>query len=163
MKYRSAHNCDRPAIDQILDVSFSRIYAYYAKKSFENLANTFCAVENEDVVGVINWRVYKAGKITIGYLFWLGVLPEHRKKGVGSELMRRAVQSIYETNGQIDIYTAAEKKNKISGILIEKQGFIKADKKQVKRKYGKNYSALFGEMMVMPWEVLFVKQAGNRE
>jgi hypothetical protein len=67
------------------------------------------------------------------------------------------MQIIYKKNGAIDIYAAAEKKNKISRNMAEKEGFAMVDKKKIRLHYGKNYAALFGEMMVMPWEVLFVK------
>jgi GNAT superfamily N-acetyltransferase len=159
MQFRSAEKSDKKAIDGILDSSFTRIYAYYAKKSFASLENTLVAVNDAEVIGVINWRVYTAPTITIGYLFWLAVLPGYRKKGIGSDLMRQAIQFIYQKNGPIDIYTAAEKKNKISINLIEKEGFTMVIKKEIRQQYGKNYAALFGEMMVMPWECLYVKRA----
>jgi N-acetylglutamate synthase-like GNAT family acetyltransferase len=155
---RSAERSDRKAIDGILDSSFTRIYAYYAKKSFVTLENALVAVNDAEVIGVINWRVFTVPTITIGYLFWLAVLPGYRKKGIGLELMRQAMQSIYQKNGPIDIYTAAEKKNKISKNLVEKEGFALADKKKIKQHYGKSYASLFGEMMVMPWECIYVKR-----
>jgi N-acetylglutamate synthase-like GNAT family acetyltransferase len=155
---RSAERSDRKAIDGILDSSFTRIYAYYAKKSFATFENALVAVNDAEVIGVINWRVFTVPTITIGYLFWLAVLPGFRKKGIGLELMRHAMQSIYQKNGPIDIYTAAEKKNKISKNLVEKEGFAMADKKKIKQHYGKNYASLFGEMMVMPWECIYVKR-----
>jgi N-acetylglutamate synthase-like GNAT family acetyltransferase len=160
MQFRSAEKSDTEAIDRILDSSFTRIYAYYAKKSFASLENTLVAVNDAEVIGVINWRVFTVPTITIGYLFWLAVLPDYRKKGIGLELMRQAMQFIYQKNGPIDIYTATEKKNKISKNLVEKEGFAIADKKKIRQHYGKNYASLFGEMMVMPWEVLYVKRAG---
>ncbi|HUI94031.1 MAG TPA: GNAT family N-acetyltransferase [Chitinivibrionales bacterium] len=156
-QFRPAEESDRTSIASILDSSFSKIYAYYAKKSFTGFENALVALIDEKVIGVINWRVYAAPGISIGYLFWLAVLPGWRKKGTGTALMKRAMRLIYEKNGPIDIYTAAEKNNKISRKLIEKEGFIIVDKKEVRRQYGRNYSALFGEMMVMPWECLYVK------
>ncbi len=162
IEYRPAKKPDKEAIDQILESSFSKIYAYYAKKSFASLENALVAESDVKVIGVINWRVYKASKITIGYLFWLGVLPEYRRKGIGSKLTKRAVDFIYTKNGPVDIYSAAEKKNKISKNLVEKEGFVEADKKKIKQYYGKNYKALFGDMMVMPWESLFVKHPAGK-
>lgn len=158
MQFRSAVESDKKAINRILDSSFTRIYAYYAKKSFSSLENTLVAVNDAEVIGVINWRVYTVPTITIGYLFWLAVLPGYRKKGIGSDLMKQAIQFIYQNNGPIDIYTAAEKKNKISINLVEKEGFAMADKKKIRLHYGKDFAALFGEMMVMPWECLYVKR-----
>jgi GNAT superfamily N-acetyltransferase len=155
---RSANKPDKKAIDGILDSSFTRIYAYYAKKSFARLENTLVAVNDAEVIGVINWRVYTAPPIAIGYLFWLAVLPGYRKKGIGSNLMKQAIQFIYANNGAIDIYTAVEKKNKISINLVEKEGFAMVDKKKIRQHYGKSYAALFGEMMVMSWECLYVKR-----
>jgi N-acetylglutamate synthase-like GNAT family acetyltransferase len=159
IQFRSAEKSDKKAIDGILDSSFTRIYAYYAKKSFANPENTLVALNDAEVIGVINWRVYKLPEITIGYLFWLAVLPGYRKKGIGLDLMRQATQSIYKKNGPIDLYTAAEKKNKISRKLVEKEGFVMADKKKIRQQYGRNYKGLFGDMMVMPWECLYVKHA----
>jgi ribosomal protein S18 acetylase RimI-like enzyme len=157
MQFRSAEKSDKAAIDRILDSSFTRIYAYYAKKSFTSLENALVAVNDAEVIGIINWRIYTAPAKTIGYLFWLAVLPGYRREGIGSDLTKQAIQIIYKNNGPIDIYTAAEKKNKISKNLVEKEGFAMADKKKIRLYYGKNYAGLFGEMMVMPWEVLFVK------
>jgi N-acetylglutamate synthase-like GNAT family acetyltransferase len=162
MQFRSAEKSDKAAIDRILDSSFTRIYAYYAKKSFAGLENTLVAVNDAEVIGVINWRVYSVPKISIGYLFWLAVLPGYRRKRIGLDLMKQAMQIIYKKNGAIDIYAAAEKKNKISRNMAEKEGFAMVDKKKIRLHYGKNYAALFGEMMVMPWEVLFVKHAAAR-
>lgn len=161
IQIRFAEKSDKKAIDGILDSSFTRIYAYYAKKSFASLENALVAVNNAEVIGVINWRVYAASTITIGYLFWLAVLPGYRKKGIGSDLMRQAMHFIYQKNGPIDIYAAAEKKNKISENLLEKKGFAMADKKKIRLHYGKNYAALFGDMMVMPWECLYVKRGAS--
>jgi GNAT superfamily N-acetyltransferase len=159
IQFRNAEHSDKKAIDGILDSSFTRIYAYYAKKSFASLENTMVAENGAEIVGVINWRVYTAADITIGYLFWLAVLPGFRKKGTGTVLMKQAVEFIHHKYGKIDIYTAAEKKNHISRKLLEKEGFVLADKKKIKQQYGKNHSTLFGEMMVMPWECLYVKRA----
>lgn len=158
IQYRSAEKSDKAAIDRILESSFTRIYAYYAKKSFAGLENALVAVNDADVIGIINWRVYTVPATTIGYLFWLAVLPGYRRRGIGWDLTKQALQIIYKNNGPVDIYTAAEKKNNISENLLEQEGFAMVDKKEVRRHYGKNYAALFGDMMVMPWECLYVKR-----
>ena len=47
MDYRPAEQRDREAIDRILALSFSRIYAHYARKSLVSLADTLVAVEGD--------------------------------------------------------------------------------------------------------------------
>jgi hypothetical protein len=44
MNYRLLLPGDRDAINEILALSFNRIYAYFAKKSFLNLQNALAAV-----------------------------------------------------------------------------------------------------------------------
>lgn len=155
MKYRQAIASDLSDVRKLLKVSFTPIYAYYAFKSFSTLKYSLVAIDSSELAGIINWRLLKLKKTKAGYLYWVAVSPEHRGKGLGTKLMRKAIKSIKTELGQVHIYVASEKDNRTAHKLIMKEGFTKIDKTKLKERFGKDLPLARREMMLMPWEDLF--------
>ncbi len=163
MIIRPAAEKDRQKINKIINDSFDRIYAFYARMSFRNLENALVAGENGDPAGIINWRILETGDATLypsginlGYLFWLAVSPLERRKGMGENLIKAAIDIIGSREGVSEIYAGVEKKNHASRALIEKLGFKKIRRDYLRTRYGAAGKRIFREMWVMPWEDLFM-------
>ena len=52
-------------------------------------------------VGIVNAYVDKFRKEKKGFIWWLGVLPEYRRRGIGKALAKKAVESLKERGMEI--------------------------------------------------------------
>jgi ribosomal protein S18 acetylase RimI-like enzyme len=153
IQYREARESDKPEIISILNASFSKIYAFYAAKSFASLENTLVAADETGLTGVINWRIFETSKDKILYLFWLAVRPDRRRRGLGMELLRQAMSKGMKCTM---ICAATERKNRLTQGLLKKAGFSVFERKIIKKRYSAEASRLYKLMNLMPWEDLYV-------
>ncbi len=156
MIYRQAKDPDRAAIKALLTLSFDPVYAKYAKMSFESLDQTLLVEDETRLVGIINWRIFQARGEKIGYLFWLAIHPDYRRKGLSVTLIQRALDGLRQQQVTV-ILTSVEKKNAPSRALFEKLGFARISKAEMRTRYGMDSPKLYREMWVMPWEDLYIK------
>ncbi|MGA2141883.1 MAG: GNAT family N-acetyltransferase [Brevinematales bacterium] len=157
MDFREPVREDLEAINILLEASFSRIYAWFAKKSFSNLQNSIIAeVEGGRIIAAINYRILEQDSTKIGYLYYLAVQDEYRRRGIGRELGLRAISSIEKEYGPLDIFAAVEKKNTPSREMLKSLGFKPLSRAGIKKKFGAGQPAIKREMNLMPWEDLFV-------
>jgi ribosomal protein S18 acetylase RimI-like enzyme len=156
MNYRPAEKEDLKAIMELLDSSFDDVYAYYARKSFASTEHALLAEDGGGIGGVINWRIFEPGEEKLGYLFWVAVHPEARRKGIAEGLVLEATRWIREKNGPVDVYAAVDKHNEPSQRLFEKLGFTSNGRSVIKEKFGLKRFWLYSSMMLMPGEVLFL-------
>lgn len=154
--YRMAEQQDKKEIYNILVASFTPTYAYYARKSFEDLNNVLVAEDEGTVIAVINWRVFDVGDKRIGYLFWLAVLPEYRRMGIARNLIQHAIMKMQQESGLVEVYAAVEKNNIPSQSLIKSLGFTFISRGDMKKKYGLRCPRLYFQMMLLPKEDLFI-------
>ena len=162
LHYRQAEQDDREKIKEVLVRSFSPTYAYYAQKSFADLQNVLVAEEEGKVTAVINWRILEAGEKKIGYLFWLAVQPEYRRRGIAKELIRAAISKMLQESTLTEIYAAVEKSNAPSRELIGSLGFALISRAEMKKKYGLKCVQLYYQMMLHPKEDLFMLHRDNK-
>jgi len=160
MTFRDAEESDRPGIISILKASFTKIYAYYAAKSFESLKNCLVSSDKSGLTGVINWRHFKTRKEWICYLYWLAIRPDRRGKGLGMSLFKHAMRRQKKCGM---VCAATEKSNKIASAMLKKAGFSIITRKEMKLHFGSETSKLCAEMNLMPWEDLYTmkKSAGR--
>lgn len=161
MNYRIAEQKDMEAIIEVFNTSFNTVYAYYARKSVNPLKNTLIAEDETIIAGVISWRIFDTGDEKIGYLFWLAVHPDFRRKGVGEGLIAEAIRLIQEEAGTVDVYAAIEKNNQPSIRLFEKTGFTLISRSAFKEKYGLKRFRLYSRMMLIPKENLYLWKGGR--
>ncbi len=162
MIYREPEEKDRDAIKELLNLSFDPVYAKYAKMSFESLEQSLVVEDENRLIGVANWRTLQAYEEKIGYLFWLAIHPDFRRKGIGESLMQRAIEILIQQKLSV-ILTTVEKDNTPSRSLFEKLGFTGIKRTEMRKRYGKESPRLIREMWLMPWEDLFIKIIQNIE
>lgn len=156
MHYRKPEPSDRKAIHAVLNLSFDRAYAYFARRSFRGLRNAIAAEEGAEIAGVINYRVLTVKGKKAGYLYYLAVHPDHRKKGLGRGLIGEAVRAIRDEIGETDVYTAIDRDNHASSDLALHLGFRVVGQDEMKKRFGAGRLRLLLQMNLMPWEDLYV-------
>lgn len=107
------------------------------------------------MLGVVNWRIFQAAGKKLGYVFWLAVDPKHRGQSVGTRLVEKTVELIWQDIAIEDIYVTIDKDNGPSQNLFDKAGFRSVSRYEMKKKYHIHRFRLFKEMMFMPWENLY--------
>ena len=158
MDFRTPGQKDLEAINKLVEASFSRIYACFAKKSFSNLQNAVIAAEEGGrIIAAINYRILEQDSIKIGYLYYLAVQDGYRRRGIGRDLGLRAINSIQKEYGPLEIFAAVEKKNRPSREMVKNLGFKPLSRAGIKKKFGAGQPAIQREMNLMPWEDLFIK------
>ncbi len=158
--FRPSEEKDRDAIKELLTLSFDSVYAKYAKLSFESLEQSLVAEVESKVIGVINWRIFQVQGEKIGYLFWLAIHPDFRRKAFGEKIMRKAIELLNQQRIRV-IFTSIEKDNHPSRSLFKKLGFTRISKAEMRKMFGKDSPKLYREMWVMPWEDLFIMKISN--
>jgi len=67
---------------------FTGWHAYYAEKGIHNHKILIAKVGNE-IVGFIQFKIVNIG-VNIGHIYYMGVRPEHRGRGIGKKLVMKA-------------------------------------------------------------------------
>jgi mycothiol synthase len=85
-------------------------------------AGMFIAEFDGEPVGIVNARVEKGREEKKGFLRMLGVVPEHRRRGIGRALAEKAIESLRERGMQIaEVEVDMDKPAGVE--LVESMGF----------------------------------------
>ncbi len=91
-----------------------------------------------------------------GYVYYIAVSAAHRRRGIGSVLLRDAV-ALFTSRGATEVYASVGEHNEESNALFRGHGFTKTNYLGVSRKYGVlKAMAMYRAMFVVPGEVLLV-------
>lgn len=116
-------------------------YFYVAEKDGEIVGYAMCRVEwVSDPVLIGEHNELEEGPLTIKeklkkiigrqykvvHLISIAVLPEHRRRGIGSELLRRVIEEARRDAGVVSVYLEVRVSNEPAIRLYEKFGFRKA-------------------------------------
>jgi len=112
-------------VRRIIEQIFPEIHAYYALKGLRN-HRILVAVEDNRVVGFIQFKVVKSGNVNIGHIYYMGVLPEFRGRGIGTELVCKAEEELIKRRA--DCIIASTQRRNIPVIRIfSKLGYAITD------------------------------------
>ncbi len=112
-------------VRNIIKRIFSEIHAYYALKGLKN-HRLLIAVYDGNVVGFVQFKLVQSGNVKIGHIYYMGVLPEYRGKGIGTELARRAEKELIE-KGADCIIASTQRRNLPVIRIFAKLGYIITD------------------------------------
>ena len=116
MMVRKAHTGDIGGIvatDHVAGVDVERLQ--FIRKSLES-ASVYVATIEEEIVG---YCVFDHSFFSRGFISLLIVHPEHRRKGIGSELVRH-VEHLCESER---LFTSTNQSNKPMQSLLRKMGY----------------------------------------
>lgn len=131
-------------LDQIININLRTLPENYPRFFFEYLLERYpecflVAKYNNKVIGYIMCRVedsivlsFPLRRIKRGHIVSFAVLPEYRRRGVGSRLLKEAINALKEIYHCVDVYLEVRISNHEAINLYRKFGFTVA---QIKRGY----------------------------
>ncbi|MEM1682715.1 MAG: GNAT family N-acetyltransferase [Ignisphaera sp.] len=118
------YECDRECIDiveKIFNSSFSWFHSYYAKSCIEvGVCRSVVAYEDEDVaIGVF----YSIDKLSVGVIYYVAVLPTHRRRGVG-KIIVASIEEILSSEGISTFLATTRSSNIASRRMLNGLGYV---------------------------------------
>ena len=120
---RQAKPQDKPALKQIIDLSFPRFFRYFATHSINSQEGKVLVNETSGiVVGFAKLIDFTVAKQKYGCILWLAVHPEQRRKGTALELVEGGTKEL-KTDGAEAVFASVQRTNKASLGTFRKAGF----------------------------------------
>ncbi|KAG1296717.1 hypothetical protein G6F66_003232 [Rhizopus arrhizus] len=115
-----------PSIIHLIENDLSEPYSIYTYRYFiHNWPNLcFLAMDGDEYVGVIICKVDRHKDRLRGYIAMLAVSKSHRKRSIGSNLVKTAIQAMKEMNAD-EVVLETEYTNQGALELYQRLGFIK--------------------------------------
>ena len=154
MNLREARREDRDAIERISRASFDRVYAFFAIRGSRSGWPQLIAEDEGAVVGFLEGRFFD-GQPPIGYVYFVAVNPEHRRKHAGRILGEVSLKR-FEGRGATRVFAAVPEDNEASMALFKNLGFEEAPQGAMWRWYRLRSIPLQMNMMIAPHEILLV-------
>lgn len=116
-------------IKQLMDIDLSEPYSVFTYRYFVNLWPQHCilAKKGDEIIGAIISKVDMHGERKRGYIAMLAVDRQHRKGGIGSQLVLKAIEEM-KKEGTQEVVLETETHNSGALRLYENLGFVR-DKK----------------------------------
>ncbi len=145
---------ERDSLDSILEESFEGLYLWHARKMLREIELVRAAKVGGEFVGLV---MLKKLNDEVGYLYYLAVAANHRRRGVGGVLLRNALD-YFVSIGSREAYASIEEENDESAALFVSMGFRRTSYDELSRKYGKIRALdMYRRMLVVPGEILYCK------
>lgn len=144
---------DRASLDGVLESSFTGIYLRHALRTISEVETVRAAFLDGEPVGLSMLKMLEA---KAGYVYYIAVSGPHQRKGIGSVLLRDAIE-LLTSEGAVEVYASVGEHNAESNALFKGHGFRRTSYGEVSRKYGMLKAVgMYRAMFVVPGEVLLV-------
>ena len=145
------------AVPVLID-SFVGIYRWHAKRTLYRVSRVRAALLGGTVVGV---AMLERLAPEIGYVYYLAVARNYRRRGLGGALLDDALAAFRSARARI-VYAAAEEENEESISLFRSRGFRVVERDEPSyQDGGLGAHGLRTKMMLVPGEVLLGIELGS--
>ena len=144
----------RAPLEDLLEESFERWYLNHSRKTLVNVDIVRQAVVGGRPVGLVMLKTLEG---TIGYVYYIAVAREQRRKKVATRLLDHSL-SYFTEAGMLEAYASVEGDNLESAGLFSSRSFAKTSYREVARKHGAFKAMdLYRRMLVVPGETLLCR------
>ena len=156
MRVREGGPADLPAIRRIARASFDRVYGFFAARGIKG-AWPLLVAEGEDtsVAGFLEGKLFD-GAPPIGYIYFVAVDPDYRRRGVASMLLSEALHA-FDGRGVTRVFAAVPRNNAASLQLFASFGFHRTPRRALRLWYGWRGLLIPLRMLIAPRETLLVR------
>ena len=152
MVLRDGRPEDARAIERIARRSFDRVYAFFALRGRRRAWPLLVDEEDGAAVAFLEGRLFD-GPPPLGYVYFVAVDPDHRRKHTGRVLVEESLRRFRE-RGATRVFAAVPADNAASMALFKGLGFTEVPQGAMRAWYGRPSVLLLLRMMIAPHEVL---------
>ncbi len=155
MRIREATAADHERLRQITRASFDRVYAFFAVRGLRRAWPLLVAEADGRAVGFLEGGLFE-GTPPIGYVYFVAVDPDARRKGIGRELVEEALRR-FAARGATRVFAAVPRDNDASAGLFASLRFERIPRRALWRWYGWHGFGVEMRMVLAPHEALMVR------
>ncbi len=155
MKIREATLADSDRLRQIARASFDRVYAFFAVRGLKGGWPLLVAEEDGRAIGFLEGKWFD-GTPPIGYVYFVAVDPNARRKGIGGGLVHESMRR-FAARGATRVLAAVPRENDASIGLFASLGFEKVPRRMLWRWYRWRGLGVQMRMVLAPHEALMVR------
>ncbi len=155
MVLREGRPEDAPDIERIARRSFDRVYAFFAIRGRRHAWPLLVNEEEGTVVAFLEGRLFD-GSPTIGYVYFVAVDPDHRRRHLGQILVEESLKRLRE-RGATRVFAAVPEDNEASMHLFKNLGFEEVPRGAMWEWYRLRSIPLQMNMMIAPHEILLAR------
>jgi ribosomal protein S18 acetylase RimI-like enzyme len=144
----------RASLRRILEESFEGWYLRHSMGTLRKIEVVRAAMSADTPAGLVMLKTLEGGT---GYVYYIAVAKDHRRKGIAKLLLDDALQR-FKSSGLKEVFASVEKDNEPSEALFASEGFTQTSFSEVSKKHGHIHTLnMYREMLVVPGEVLLRK------
>ena len=153
---RQATTNDRAKIKEIVDLSFPRFFRFFANHSVDSEEGKILVSESQGVVvGFAKLIEFHIGGGKYGCILWLGVHPEHRRKGIASALVKAGTENLKQ-DGAKAVFASVQRRNKASLATFSREGFRRVGFLGLWRLFGFRVFSFYRKIWYAPREIVLI-------
>lgn len=146
-------------LDPILETSFEGWYLRHAKRTLREIETVYAAKSEDTFVGL---SMIKKLDSKTGYVYYMAVLPEYRRRKIGGKLLDRSLAHFFD-NGTNVVFASLMQEHDESTFLFKSRGFIETSFGDVAKRYGKLHAInMYRKMVVVTGEVVVFKELSKK-
>jgi ribosomal protein S18 acetylase RimI-like enzyme len=154
---RVATTADLPKLKEIIDLSFSRFYRYFAWHSASNPDALVLVAEVEGkVAGFTKLTEFNIGTAKYGCILWIAVDPSHRHIGVALSLTETSVDCL-RNRGSSTVFASTQRRNNGALATLGKAGFRQLNFMGLWHLFGWGVFGFYGDIWFAPGEIVLVR------
>ncbi len=155
MEIREATTTDSDRLRRIARASFDRVYAFFAVRGLRGSSPLLVATVDGSAVGFLEGKRFD-GTPPIGYVYFVAVDPNARRKGIGRGLVEESVKR-FVAEGATRVFAAVPRENDASIGLFTSLGFAKVPRRALWRWYRWRGLGVQMRMVLAPHEALMAR------
>ncbi|MHB8567997.1 MAG: GNAT family N-acetyltransferase [Nitrososphaerales archaeon] len=146
---------NRDSAIPVLEESFEGWYLWHAKRTMRDIEEVLAAFIGERIVGVSMLKMLDSH---LGYVYYIAVCKESRRKRVGSMLLEKSLD-YFAGKGADQLFVGISEDNEDSKALFNSHGFTQVSFSDLSKQFGRLHAiVLYRKMTIVSGEVVYVKR-----
>jgi len=146
---------ERSQLEPILDESFEGLYLWHSRRTLHSIELVRAFRSSGRFLGLSMLKMVADGS---GYVYYIAVSSQSRRKGLGGRLLDDALVHFNELHA-IEVFASVGEDNVESNALFSSRGFQRTSRAEIAKRHGQMRTInMYREMMVVYGEILLRKE-----